>query len=68
MTKEYLEYKEGDIFEPLGKKIQILIQITQTFIVFIDENLFIQWYMDKDSKMFKEYYSDIVSTPEIRTV
>jgi hypothetical protein len=43
IVQDYDRYREGD-FEPhLGKQIQTLIFKTTTFIVYLDEDLYVEW-------------------------
>jgi hypothetical protein len=51
----FLKYKEGDIYDPLGKKITLFIQSTDLYIVFIDEDGYVQWeFNGKDPKDFEK--------------
>lgn len=43
MAQELHRYKEGDIFEALNKKVEMLISSTDRAFVFLDEDFFVQW-------------------------
>lgn len=40
---DYLHAREGEIWKPLGLKINILIIAAEDFVVFLDDDLFVQW-------------------------
>jgi hypothetical protein len=43
ISKDIADYKEGDQCIELNKQVKMLIMATPSFIVFLDEDLFVQW-------------------------
>lgn len=43
MANELHRCKEGDVFEPLNKKVEMLISSTDRAFVFLDQDLYVQW-------------------------
>ncbi len=66
--------REGDMFEPLNKRIRTLIVSDASFIVFLDEDCYVQWYEHKNIRYPEEYptvmnrvaYLETVSTTHFR--
>jgi hypothetical protein len=59
--KDFRRFKAGDLFPPLNKVIQILIVVEPTYIVFLDDKLYMHWWYNESYGEFAEGFGAVLA-------
>ena len=57
--QDFMQLHEGDLERTLNKQIDTLIEATETYIVYLDEECFVEWSTNDDYEEFSRSFGEI---------